>query len=460
MAPSICVIANVGQRDLHEAGKPLAKDRLREEGERIGQEYGKLRGQLSAPILEAAIRQVLVQHGGARVNSVILVSTDQEDERYRRGDTVTCAEVLKCLLKDTFGKSVEREPTVIRITEPPNHYDRMLTFYTRRVVVKTEAQADAVYVLCAGGTPACNTALLLAAIERFRQRCHVMTVDEKSGVAIPLAAGRRILDTYRRETLTRLLERFDFDAVALDEGHPQHVRAVAEAAAARLNFDFEGSHRVLGTLLPGLANLPREMDDLFAQTARLARGDTASAVRDLYWSASAKWCRNECADFLGRVWRLTEAALETTVGDYAGLTFDGTKASDHAFEKWAQAEAGLLDHLNKQDLSPRPTTQGLKATLKYLLGEGRFPSETADRHRRLLDAVAALDKMRGLRNKSIVAHGFKGLSKEMVLNALGLDETTMMDCLRTLVEARGVEVGENPFEQYAAAIKRLDTTGR
>ncbi len=455
METTICLIANVGQRDLQENGAPLDSKRLRAEGERIDAEYDACKARLSMPMLSAALRQVELEQG-RKVSKVLLVATDQANERFRAGDTVSCARVLARMLREELGNT----PQVVMIDQEPFRYDAMLSFFQRKVVTRKTARADVVYVLCAGGTPACITALLLAAIGHFREKCRALVVGQGNTVATPLAVGAQVLDSYRREGLERLLERYDFSAVAANRGHPETAQHIAAAAAARLNFDFAAHHRILTELArTGEAVVP---DGWLEEAGLLALGDRSAALRDLYWNAVVKWERNECCDFLGRVWRLMESGLQTALGEVSDLTFDGTVKSDNAFKKWAESVPGLIGFLQKADLAPRASTPVMEKTLQFLVEqeENGLAPDRRVRFRLFLETMPVFGRARKLRNRSIIAHGFQGLNRQDILDALEKDEEGMLETLRTLLDCFGVTAGENIYQPYVQAIRQAAGTGR
>ncbi|MFA6244649.1 MAG: hypothetical protein WC655_27140, partial [Candidatus Hydrogenedentales bacterium] len=306
----ICLIANVGQRDLHLHGKPLDKVALRAEAERVLREMVELGKHLSMPMLDPAMEFIVSANGGTKINRVILVGTNQEDERFRPGDTIPCAEIMRRLILSSRQDFVAKGATVVPIRSAPHLYDRMMTLYRAEVFGHSYVHGDKVYLLCTGGTPACNTALMVAGIERFRERCQVLHVSEGNGGVVPLSVGSIILGTYRREAHKRLLDSYQFDAVASDsEEQNEAVKLIAEAAARRLNFDFEGSYMALSQVRGRHADLPSEVDKVFDESVCLKSADRDRVMRELYWNGRVKWETSAFADFLGRLWRLIEESL-------------------------------------------------------------------------------------------------------------------------------------------------------
>ncbi len=448
----VCLIANVGQRDLQLDGRPLDASRLRSEGERLGGEYSVLQDRLSAPIVEAALAHIRSVAEKPKVN-VFLVATDQDDERYREGDTATCAAVIERLLRE---RRLASEVVVLQTKSPPNRYDRMLAYYESKALSHKKLKGDRFYLLLAGGTPAANTALLLAGIWRFGENAHVLNVGEDTITARPMDVGRRIVSSYRDERVNELLGRYDFAGAGLLI-EDVHARQVADAAAKRLNFEFGPSVKILGETLSEIGGrAPRELDALYEEGQQLAAGKQGIVLREVYWNAVVKWRLEEYADFLGRAWRMKEAALQEAVGQVCGLDLTNKDKSREPFESWVRTCPGLVQYLEMKKVTG-PIEQSawlLGLILDWLASENG--DDFSQPLRKCRDANNELDPLRQLRNDCVLAHGFEGLSKEVILNKLGgIDEEALFDALATLLVVWTMSPGANPYDQFAKLIQKL-----
>lgn len=454
----VWLIANVGQRDLQVDGCPLDAHRLRDDAARVQREYDALRDRVFAPMLSAALDYLRSAAQSVEVR-VLLLTTDQTDPRFRDGDTVICGNVLKRFLTDRYPSLVSK--VLIHTTNhPPHLYDRMLEDFRSLLLTRLEPPGERYYLLLAGGTPAANAALLLAGVWLFAEKAHALTVGEDTGRVRPMDIGRRIVASYRRDRVCELLTRRDFAGAAalLDADSP--ARIVADAAAKRLNFDFSPSAKMLGDLLAQRGGaLPPELDPLYADAQRLADHDNPAVMREVYWNAMVKWHREEYADFLGRLWRLIEASLQEAVGRISGINLTDKHASAKAFDAWVQTRSDLLDHLNRE--TGRPPAQRIEQSawlLAFILGwlVDHDPAAKSDPFRACHHAVQALAPLRALRNKSVLAHGFQGLSKESILNELpSPQETALLDSLARLLSIWNIDPGSNPYALFAASLEKL-----
>lgn len=295
------LIASVGQRDLqrrNEAGvpEPLSKARLREESEQMLNALDVWKARLEFPMIMAVLRTLAAEEEGKESPvQVVLLGTDQEDARYRGGDTIYCARIIKQLLPDQVKKElkVSLEPIkVILLRRQPNRYDQMWEEIENLMrKAKFPGEEAQVYVLMAGGTPAQNMGLLQAAVQRFGSWVQALTVDEQAGYALPLRVGHKLTRAFEDEKLKAALALWDFPAAraVLPDGSP--ATECAEAAVARLNLDFT---RSLTLLKQQLGRMPQavcgawdeRMNDAQAQAlADSIPGSWGVRMREVYWNA-------------------------------------------------------------------------------------------------------------------------------------------------------------------------------
>lgn len=477
-------IANIGQRDLqlnHEdlaAAEPAlalelrglrsdtkdGKPNLRAWGHKLDDAYAAVSPFLSAPLLVPVLRDL--RERNERPTAISFVATKQRDKTFMRGDTFTCAEVLVRLLKDRFADLVgDAEIRVELIGEAPHDLDAMLGVYRE---LCTRVGDGFVHALCTGGTPACNMALSLCAIERFGDRCAVLHVAEGSGTLTRLSVGKYVLSRHRRYTLERLVQRRDFDAIANDDGYSDGVRRLARGAAARMNFDFETSLREFQGIKGLSTDITRRLVD---QAKQLAGGRRDAVMRDVFWNAVTKWNRDECADFLSRVWRLQEATLHGIIGAVIGKS---EERFDAAFSAWAESQPdSYRKYVREKTMKRSANAQGqpyrIRATVPVLtvtfnyflkyhpekLAAASLNEQSGEELRRTVETLRPLTD---LRNQSVNAHGFGGLSKSRILKEANVDNTgsRLLDCLTKLLRLQGIEVGDDPYDILARAILSMD----
>lgn len=474
------LIANIGQRDLYidfaglERSDAALADKLAKAASRPGpnlrklagfiqKNYDRVRSCLSAPIIMPVLNTLA---GAGRLpEQVVLVGTKQDDERFMAGDTFRCAEVLCRMLGESFPGKTRFEAAVV--SGPPNDLNVMLPAYAGLCGALSGEQ---VYALCTGGTPACNMALSLRAVEFFGEGCTVLHMGEGAEAPATLAIGRYIFAQHRHAALERLALRGDFDAIAEDAGYVRPVRTLARAAAARMNFNFKECLNVLLNLkAPQLRDV---LAPLLEEAGRLAAAtDRGAALAEVYWNALLKWQRDECADFLGRVWRLLEGSLQDVIGAAIGHT-GGAPRFREVFEAWtaAQPEAYRAYVNGKRTRRKNASVPAslpssvpvLILTMDYFINHDKSALERAgfdaERAARFQQAVNMLRPLTDLRNGSVMAHGFGGIWKNKILTTIGAagDESLLLDRLRELLISQNITPGLNPYDRYAKAVITLN----
>lgn len=481
-------LGNVGQRDLglDEQGLTTAAPRLAEKlgklraDRRLGawaqtllSEWDTVGPYLCAPMLEPVL-SLLLARGAAPLSRAVLFGTRQQSKEFAKGDTGASAEVLAKWLEGRFPELFLRPVEVCLVREPPHDLNAMLfTEYPRHF---SGINGDAAHVVCTGGTPACNMALMLVAVERFgAPRTAIYHMAEGNALPTVVRMGDYLEARRRRAALERLLARRDFDAVATDDRFGGQARSLAAAAAARMNFDFRGCHETLaGATFPPELHSVRELQE---EARRLCAGKGDAALRDLYWNAVTKWRRNECADFLGRVWRLQESTLRAVIARHAGLAMDEAMFRD-GFKEWCALpeNAATADAIRKKlDSSGRkgggqPLLDHLPVMTALLDHWGECWRRDAEKsvagfdnlkdYQGFMDVLGRLRRLTELRNRSVIAHGFEGLSKSDLIGKAKLGSPDEMEAfLRVLAVNRGVEPGADPYEAFANAVLAVETAG-
>jgi len=475
------ILCNIGNSDLKADGN---RPKLpRPEGEQLWHTFED--HTFALPIVTPCLDHVLQEVG--QIDRIVLFYTDQPTtpqttapDRYgvslRDKDTLWYAQIAARLLRERFNSQIGAIDMrrVERSTGQminPSLYDEAFDAYSD-LVTHTYTPGASCYVLMAGGIPACNVALQIQALSAYGERCRFIYQPE-GGTPYDLRVGDQIQATFRRATAIEALGRRDFATALRSVSEVKNPDAALIAllryACYREAFDFarartalaEGTRQASGELRTFLASLQSDLLVLDART------DTGALLREVYASAQITFGNGRYADFLGRVFRFQEAALRHIVETRLGIPTDmGKPARATNLPRYLQMIAenlALKTHLDGQQIDGKPLIYDkgpnrptMSVMLDFLVSSGTRtdgrPYLGKDDKNRFGEARKRLNKMNDLselRNQSIIAHGFAGVSREELDAAYTGDAAGIMADMDKVMDMIGMGKAASPFDRIA-----------
>jgi hypothetical protein len=301
--------------------------------------------------------------------------------------------------------------------------------------------------------PAANFALLLRAVERYGGQCHPLYVPEGKTRPVPLDLSAQLVQTELLRQARQEIQQMEFGRAAallrrvdVEEALP----GLAEHAQHRLHFDFIRARRVLEATVIGRPGPERGRAlRLRERLDELENGELPALIGELYFNLKVTFEAGRYVDFLSRAFRFEEAVLRLVVEEALRATTEpkGGRA-DPAFAAAVEADPALQAMLGRQqlDYQREPSVPLLAAIVGHLAGLGG-----ADQPRiaRIHQLIQGLDPLRGLRNKSIGAHGFRGVSREDVERTYAGD---LLADLRELGDLASARLDADPFADVQAML--------
>ncbi|GBD08282.1 hypothetical protein HRbin22_00515 [Candidatus Thermoflexus japonica] len=484
---AILVLCNIGARDVMWDDQEIRP--AREGGERLLRELEQDPGQatrLRFPILEPCLRHLLTRHPQGRDDppwQVILFGTDQPDPHHRPSDTLYFAELIAHHLPDRLN-GLRAKFEAQRITGiNPSLYDEAYEAFGRLLPERPEGFSW-VYVILAGGTPACNMGLLLQALRRYRERLRVLYLPY-GGEPHELRIGQQLIQAFREETARDRLMEMDFaraEALLRELGAHPGLIALAAYAARRAEFDFQGAQEALDQAIREGdreirafidRRLRHDLDPLFQSGDPRRRWE--ALLRELFWNARAAYRSRRYADFLGRVYRFQEAVLRFLVEDLLCLPTDlAPHVREETLQRWEKEirdNPALLEFLESQKVEGKPLDwrQIARPTYKALLafaiehggrhpdGRPMVPERDRDRYRELLRRVNQLDPLVELRHRTIIGHDFVGVSEEDLRRRYAPRENEKVldpvEGLGRILKLLHIDLRDDPYAAIAAFIQ-------
>ena len=121
--------------------------------------------EIDAPMLRRALEETVLPE---MVRRLVLVATDQDDERFNVDDTAAFAELLELWVRGTAATRMRQvdEIDIVRIRRSPHRIDFVLDQVSEHLA-RLSVDADELVVVQAGGTPSMTFGVLLGAIREL-----------------------------------------------------------------------------------------------------------------------------------------------------------------------------------------------------------------------------------------------------------------------------------------------------
>jgi hypothetical protein len=426
-------VLTIGKRDIAFDGKnindgveenfPELKDNfsVRTWGKYLYDNYDQCKDKLKMPIIMPFLKylsQIEVE-----LDKIAIVVTDQSEnvpKFYRGNDTIFFAEIIKKLLME---RKICKEYKIIKIKNNVADMDSVYEEFKRHITSNrffTSIPPDTnFYILTSGGIPVIVYSLLLNLIVKYRENVHQYRVDEESGNVIPIGFNKSFLREFEKNTILSLLERYLFASIK-KLSSDEFIKLLAEYAYKRLSFDFTGAAKTIDEILEKseYRNLIR---DINSDHWALFDNNEKKKLEELFLSAKIKIIQEQYADAITRLYNFADNLSLNIIEKY--LCLDISSAGNFE-DRWVKCIRKLKNE--KPDLKEfeknYKTLNGNPLNLeKYGLPSYKFLIEYFNKNGEFNPLIEILDpliKISKLRNKSIGAHGFEGVSKNSIDNNL------------------------------------------
>lgn len=440
---------------------------VRKFGHWLSNKFDLIKEVIEMPLIEPFLRDI--EEKGEIIRKIYLIATDQSktvNENAREHvsrDTCTIARFLKDKYFNYYFRNKNRtipDVDTIILKNPPNNYDLVIKEFEDRLreIVQTDNKNYMVYAEITGGTPQINTSVILNCTKFYRDKVSFIYKSENSEEVKVLNISDYLLKTYEHEALIKLVNRYDFDAIVQNESDCSPIGKLAQFACYRMNFDFFNYKKIIGSRFD---NIPNEMGvkSLREDAFKLIGKEPESLFNELYWNAVVMWQRDECANFIGRLWRIMEASLQYCLLEIIGSNWDdmvehketGKENFVKKFEIWAENNHPFLTYLenHKKDYSLSHIRKPISPNMPILHASIDFLAQKQSKYKDVQEWAKKLRPFGNMRNKSIIAHGFEGISKEKILKMLENEEDKILLIVRNFIESVGISLSEeNPFNLF------------
>lgn len=424
------LLFNIGNRHLKYRGQYL-NERVNNQTEETDS-IRKLSRQLlenyetEKTAIETQIVDALVEPFKNEIAEIVLIVTDQgKTSPYNGQDTLFVGEIVgkklaeKYRLQSISIKKYEGNPTDLESIFP--YMTQLITQYIQDGTLK---------VICnSGGTPQMKQALLLLATNLLPvNEIEAWQVDQLSGEIHPAELTATIRNELVKRAVRELILHFDYTAAEklvldgnLDPAVNFYLLPLLQYGKSRLNFDFDCANESLDHLIEKLPALKRPEFENYL----IPKLHRVEKILELYQNLMIQWQTGNYVSFLAWLFRLEEefyyffiekkyqvdlninskrrkfiqdlpVEIKTQVAQFR------YKENEIIFNENSKPLYFFLLHI---DPVYRKVTERLNAIGNYLT-ESR--SDTTKKGK---NSHSGLDS---LRNKSIAAHGFEGISRQKI----------------------------------------------
>lgn len=422
--PTALLIANIGNSDIGKDENPIFAPRnghitIYDESRELWE--SKEFGSIELLLLDPVLRKIQEMFD---IKQVYLFYTEQSPPHQQ--DTKFIAHIVKSILCSRYDFD-ETSINLHAISKNPADYDEMLKLY-RAEFDNIPESADRVFVSLAGGTPQQNFSAMLESVARFGAKATMIYTPRGSEDAVEYGVGYEI---YKQMVTHRvdILKEMKMYGVAAELAEEYGILDTNEikmlqAKNHRLLFDFESSQTLFNEVKDKLPKHLEEIHSAIDKLEKLKSEDVCALIHELYKNMLAKWEQGAYVDFLGRLFRFEEGVYYYLI--QKKFEIDISKKSKHAeFIDKVRSDDKLKKYLegiwyNGDKLNFEVNRPFLYFVTSFYRKEFGLVTrifdkvnyyEDKDGKNKERDSQESLGRMR---NKTIIAHGFEGVSHDLI----------------------------------------------
>ncbi|OQX06112.1 MAG: hypothetical protein BWK80_51235 [Desulfobacteraceae bacterium IS3] len=228
---------------------------------------------------------------------------------------------------------------------------------------------------------------------------------------------------------------------------------LCQYAQCRLHFDTDEAILIAKRAMKAFFADGREVFEyLVSDLQKIRSGDHVSLIAELFYNMRIKYLRQEFVDFLGRLYRFQEAVPRYLIEKEFSIStdVDPKTGKQTDLDRLLESNEELKGFIASQkmpkggNIDPsRVGTPRLVAFLDFLIEK-----KGMEKLRPVSDFFKKTEKLMNIRNNSIIGHGFKGVSEEIIKENYDGDVLEDLKAVVSLVlEKSGRESESDPFER-------------
>ncbi|MBV7275129.1 hypothetical protein JMF89_06825 [Clostridiaceae bacterium UIB06] len=391
---------------------------FRELTQKILEHYPKGIKYIDFPIIKSIIKKIEGDLEEEKLQKIILMITDQEDINYNGQDTVYLGEIIKKLHSDKkleigLNQSKDNIEIVSFCTKSnPSDYDEMRKFYQEKL--SKEYDSNKIFLNITGGTPAMAFGLLYNTSINASCRVIPFYTKQNTNRSVKFNVSETIRKDDDKKQICEFITKNDYMAAKIllekynkygvSEKKYETALNMIKAAHARIQFDFKNASIYIEKAEDYDSGSRSICDKFIYFIKELQNNEKIYLLNELKNNAIYEYENGAYTDFLGRVFRMEEDIYRSILIKKDILRInenDNLKLNNKA----ELESAGIVV---KGKLNVPQMSKILDAIL-----------EKESEEYKLYVHCTKMDKLRQIRNDSVLAHGYKGVSKDEIDGEIG-----------------------------------------
>lgn len=436
--------ANLSLQQSSEENGSYIIAKTRSTGKYLEEHFSELSDFLEYPIIEPSLKYIKrdLENSFSGVTEIFLIATDQQSGQFSENDTLHFAHIIGKLIKRNFEGNYNTRTLLVRenVSKLDSTYDFFSTELSRLEPEGVLEHGKRLYYHAQGGIDSINFSLLIKLLE-YKPDLVLLNKPEGSAISRPILFPEKFIKSSNRQKTLFALERFHFQNINEFLTADTRVIHLAAYASRRLALDFSGAIHHAHELLKADADQGHRIEELCEELIRQLDTPMDGIVlqKEMYLSAKVKFRQEEYADFLWRLFALSESLLVPYIEKEIGKKiFPKSPGSIREWRKFLNSNPLIKSQLSanpKLDLD-HPSRHAFRAIYELVKKPGDSLND-------LTEINESLDKLNSLRNR--IAHRLAGISRkdlDAAISPENLDE--LNDKLDVLFE-----LGSSDYGVYA-----------
>ena len=351
-------------------------------------------------------------------------------------DSFYTANIIEYLLKKEFKDKINNIK-VNAITDNPSDYSLMFDYYFKVLSDLKNNNYDKIYLGVTGGTSALSYGLITQGVLKWESNVEILYKPPNSEEPVNLDIGNKVFKVLKNKEYNTLKDKHLYGICAeLGKEYniiPNWEYYYLKGLNYKKMFNFKKALNEFEKAL-NCENISFKERDKIQKEIKLINcfknanlGDMCinenlelyvKLISLLIENAIIKWENGEYVDFIGRVFRIEEAILRMIIEkEYNISTNKDNKTKTYPeFEKFLKENKEIIEYLkrNKWNETCVPNIKILSWIFEYNVKEVKNKN-WVKKYGKIYNFIINLEKLSDLRNKSILAHGFIGVSEENIL---------------------------------------------